>query len=148
MSENTKFYRVPAGTRIKIGENTIKPQSLGIPGDMKTIIDATGIWNENFSTKVIDKLREINNLTFSVSASELSKCVSDGIVELIIQIPDVGDLTYQASYAGYSDSQLQAKNTILFDVTFAITNMSEDGNETAPVLTALTGETAATSGTV
>ena len=111
---------------------TLSPKTIQIPGWTKEEIDITTLENSAAKTKFVAALRDYNKLfmTLNFDVSQIES-IPQTNQALVITVPSVGTITYQAEISESDDVSLENDTQPVYRVGFTLTNLSGT-SETVP----------------
>lgn len=133
------------GKRKKIFDGNgckLKKASVEIGGITKLLVPGWGkqegpdseLANVNVHTDILYHLKKYNNLTITIKFSNQSE-LTEGNAEYTIEFPgNVGSLTIWMDLKSVGDASFENDTGVTLDLTFLVTNLNDEGVETAPVL--------------
>lgn len=138
----TKFDGNGSTLKLSTGaENTSTPligiNSITLPGDSLTVIDATTLSNATVKTSIAANLKAVNDLSFNLDLADLSQLPAKGTrCKATITLPgNVGSWEGWGFISAVSDASLMNDGSPAVDVTFTVGNLNVEGKEVAPVVT-------------
>ena len=131
------------GTTIKFvqGEGTgtalIGINSITLPGDSISVIDAPTLNNASVKTSIAANLKAVNDLTFNLDLADISLLPAKGVrCQAVITLPgNFGTWSGWGFISATGDSSLMNDSSPSVDVTFTVGNLDAAGKESAPVIT-------------
>jgi hypothetical protein len=119
-----------AGTAL-IGINSIT-----LPGDSISVIDATTLNNAEVKTSISANLKAVNDLTFNLDLADILQLPAKGVrCQAVITLPgDFGTWSGWGFISATNDASLMNDSSPSVDVTFTVGNLNAAGKESAPVI--------------
>lgn len=136
----TKFDGNGSTIKFVTGETAtplIGVNSITLPGDSLTVIDATTLSNAKVKTSIAANLKAVNDLSFNLDLLNVGQLPEKGTrCQAVITLPgNFGTWTGWGFISAVGDASLMNDGSPAVDVTFTIGNLDAEGKESEPVIT-------------
>jgi hypothetical protein len=140
----TKFDGNGSTIKFVTGETAtplIGVNSITLPGDTISVIDATTLNNASVKTSIAATLKAVNDLTFNLDLADISQLPAKGArCQAVITLPgNFGTWSGWGFISATGDSSLMNDSSPSVDVTFTVGNLDAAGKESAPTITITAG---------
>jgi hypothetical protein len=111
--------------------------SITLPGDSISVIDATTLNNTGVKTSIAATLKAVGDLSFNLDLADIAQLPAKGTrCQAVITLPGIfGSWTGWGFISATGDAGLMNDSSPSVDVTFTVGNLDAEGKEVAPVIT-------------